>query len=118
MPGPEGVATPSLHASYLHTHWAGHPHLARRFVEAARRHRGPDLRHHGDKDAGPGLVDLAVNVFDGPRPTWLDRALVASVTDADAYPDASEAEARGRAAPRTGTPATCSPPPAPPRPSP
>ncbi|GAA5107034.1 hypothetical protein GCM10023339_04610 [Alloalcanivorax gelatiniphagus] len=93
LPDAAGVATPTLHASYLHTHWAGHPHLARRFVEAASRHAGPDLRHHGDKDTGPGLVDLAVNVFDGPRPTWLDRALVASVTDADAYPDVAEAEA-------------------------
>ncbi len=29
-----GWASPTLHASYLHTHWAGHPHLAQRFVEA------------------------------------------------------------------------------------
>ncbi|QSR33020.1 cobyrinic acid a,c-diamide synthase [Nocardioides sp. S5] len=93
MPDPAGVATATLHASYLHTHWAGHPQLAARFVEAAREHRGPDLRHHGDKDTGPGLVDLAVNVFDGPRPTWLDRALADSLADADAYPDATDAEA-------------------------
>ena len=93
MPDPAGVATATLHASYLHTHWAGHPQLARRFVEAARVHRGPDLRHHGDKDTGPGLVDLAVNVFDGPRPRWLDRALADSLADADAYPDATDAEA-------------------------
>ncbi|WP_397213494.1 cobyrinate a,c-diamide synthase [Nocardioides sp. BE266] len=92
LPHDEGVATPSLHASYLHTHWAGHPQLARRFVEAARKHQGPDLRHHGDKEATKGLVDLAVNVFDGPRPTWLDRALRESVEAADAYPDATEAE--------------------------
>ena len=31
---PTGFATTSLHASYLHTHWAGHPDLARRFAEA------------------------------------------------------------------------------------
>ncbi|WP_179620416.1 cobyrinate a,c-diamide synthase [Nocardioides cavernae] len=92
LPHAEGVATGSLHASYLHTHWAGHPHLARRFVEAASRHRGPDLRHHGDRETAPGLVDLAVNVFDGPRPRWLDRELVRSVTEADAYPDARDAE--------------------------
>jgi cobyrinic acid a,c-diamide synthase len=92
MPDPAGVATPSLHASYLHTHWAGHPQLAARFVAAAAAYAGPDLRHHGDKDTGPGLVDLAVNVFDGPRPTWLDRALADSLADADAYPDPSEAE--------------------------
>ena len=30
-----GFAGPSLHASYLHTHWAGHPRLAQRFAEAA-----------------------------------------------------------------------------------
>ena len=30
-----GFAGPALHASYLHTHWAGHPAMARRFAEAA-----------------------------------------------------------------------------------
>jgi cobyrinic acid a,c-diamide synthase len=30
-----GFAGPTLHASYLHVHWAGHPHLAQRFAEAA-----------------------------------------------------------------------------------
>jgi cobyrinic acid a,c-diamide synthase len=34
----EGVASPTLHASYLHVHWAGHPHLAARFVRAAGHH--------------------------------------------------------------------------------
>jgi cobyrinic acid a,c-diamide synthase len=29
-----GFASDSLHASYLHTHWAGHPQLARRFADA------------------------------------------------------------------------------------
>lgn len=33
---PDGVGTETLHASYLHTHWAGHPQLARRFAEAVR----------------------------------------------------------------------------------
>ncbi|MGA8330767.1 MAG: cobyrinate a,c-diamide synthase [Mycobacterium sp.] len=32
--GPEGFATPTLHAAYLHTHWAGHPDLAQRFAHA------------------------------------------------------------------------------------
>ncbi|MFC7530722.1 cobyrinate a,c-diamide synthase [Actinoplanes sp. GCM10030250] len=32
---PEGFATPSLHASYLHLHWAGAPGLAYRLVQAA-----------------------------------------------------------------------------------
>jgi cobyrinic acid a,c-diamide synthase len=29
-----GFAGPTLHASYLHTHWAGHPAMAQRFAEA------------------------------------------------------------------------------------
>ncbi|MEZ0580423.1 cobyrinate a,c-diamide synthase [Nocardioides sp. MH1] len=33
-----GFATASLHASYLHTHWAGHPQLAGRFADAVHRH--------------------------------------------------------------------------------
>jgi cobyrinic acid a,c-diamide synthase len=36
--GPDGFATPTLHAAYLHTHWAGHPVLAQRFAQAIHRH--------------------------------------------------------------------------------
>ncbi|WP_345266924.1 cobyrinate a,c-diamide synthase [Nocardioides nanhaiensis] len=32
-----GFAGPTLHASYLHTHWAGHPQLAQRLAQAAAR---------------------------------------------------------------------------------
>jgi cobyrinic acid a,c-diamide synthase len=32
---PEGFAGPSLHASYLHLHWAGRPSIARRVVAVA-----------------------------------------------------------------------------------
>jgi cobyrinic acid a,c-diamide synthase len=32
--GSEGFATPTLHAAFLHTHWAGHPALAQRFAQA------------------------------------------------------------------------------------
>jgi cobyrinic acid a,c-diamide synthase len=116
--GPMGFATPTLHASYLHTHWAGHPQLAERFATAASRwsrwepegrpSRPPvdvvsspatpapqppnPLRHHGDAEVGEGLVDFAVNVFDGPRPAWLDDALHASLVDVDRYPDPRDAE--------------------------
>jgi cobyrinic acid a,c-diamide synthase len=33
-PADLGFLGPTLYASYLHTHWAGHPQLARRFAEA------------------------------------------------------------------------------------
>lgn len=132
----EGFATDTLHASYLHTHWAGHPHLAQRFADAvharARRRdgvvevagsRGPaaggpaprpsdpgaddllaprpptprevadPLRHHGDAETGAGLVDFAVNVYDGPRPPWLTAALRDSLEAVGAYPDPRDAEA-------------------------
>ncbi|PXY24119.1 cobyrinate a,c-diamide synthase [Prauserella flavalba] len=36
---PEGFATATLHASYLHVHWAGHPEAARRFAQAVHRGR-------------------------------------------------------------------------------
>jgi cobyrinic acid a,c-diamide synthase len=39
--GPEGFATSTLHAAYLHTHWAGHPALAQRFANAV--HGVPSL---------------------------------------------------------------------------
>ncbi|MDT4939317.1 MAG: histidinol-phosphate aminotransferase [Pseudonocardiales bacterium] len=47
------------------------------------------LAHHGDRDAGPGLVDLAVNVRPGTPPQWLRRRLAA--VDLARYPDTSAA---------------------------
>jgi len=91
--GPEGFAGHSVHASYLHTHWAGYPQLAQRFADAVHGFGGPDLGHHGDVETGSGLLDFAVNVYAGPRPGWLDEALHASLDDAVAYPDASDARA-------------------------
>jgi histidinol-phosphate aminotransferase len=43
------------------------------------------LGHHGDADALPGLVDLAVNVRPGTPPQWLRDRLVA--VDLARYPD-------------------------------
>ncbi|MGF9757656.1 Rv2231c family pyridoxal phosphate-dependent protein CobC [Microvirga sp. 0TCS3.31] len=51
-----------------------------------------DLRHHGDREATPGLVDLAVNVHPAPMPPWLRAAIAASVDDLARYPDPSGAE--------------------------
>lgn len=113
--GPMGWGTPTLHASYLHTHWAGYPTMAQRFADAAGRFRPPQdlvtkppstvaavvaerphledpLRHHGDVEATEGLVDFAVNVFDGPRPTWLDAALRDSLEHVGSYPNPADAE--------------------------
>ncbi|GAA3653658.1 Rv2231c family pyridoxal phosphate-dependent protein CobC [Nocardioides ginsengisoli] len=54
----------------------------------------PDpLRHHGDVEARGADLDFAVNVYDGPRPPWLDAALLASLDDVGAYPSASLARA-------------------------
>ncbi|WP_445257448.1 cobyrinate a,c-diamide synthase [Nocardioides aurantiacus] len=122
-----GFASGSVHASYLHTHWAGHPHLAQRFADAVHARGtwvpedgqgpGPEvavadpdpseqpdqpdqpdqpmadpLRHHGDVEAEPGLLDLAVNVYAGPRPPWLDAALRDSLDGLDRYPSPTAAE--------------------------
>lgn len=93
---PAGFTGDTWHASYLHVHWAGHPHLAQRFTDAvhsATPHvavRDP-LRHHGDTEAGAGLLDFAVNVYAGDRPAWLDRALHAAIDQSAAYPDAGPA---------------------------
>ncbi|MGH3825818.1 MAG: Rv2231c family pyridoxal phosphate-dependent protein CobC, partial [Pseudonocardiaceae bacterium] len=37
------------------------------------------LRHHGDVDAAPGLVDFAVNVRGEGPPAWLRERLVTAV---------------------------------------
>ncbi|MGH3412415.1 MAG: cobyrinate a,c-diamide synthase [Marmoricola sp.] len=102
---PAGLGRPTVHASYLHTHWAGAPRLAARFAAAVRRTApvaapppsrrprptpaatGVDLHHHGDRESAAGLVDLAVNVHHGPRPAWLEEALQRSLAEATAYPD-------------------------------
>lgn len=39
---PAGTGRPTLHASYLHTHWAGHPRLAGRFAEAVHAYAVTD----------------------------------------------------------------------------
>jgi histidinol-phosphate aminotransferase len=48
------------------------------------------LRHHGDVDAAPGLLDFAVNVRgDGP-PAWLRERLVATLDGLGRYPSAAQ----------------------------
>jgi histidinol-phosphate aminotransferase len=54
--------------------------------------RGPDdpaslnLRHHGDDELAPGLVDLAVNVRPGGPPAWLRKVLADSLSSLSVYP--------------------------------
>jgi histidinol-phosphate aminotransferase len=49
------------------------------------------LRHHGDQDAEPGLVDLAVNVRSNTPPKWLRRRLIDAISGLGRYPDATAA---------------------------
>ncbi len=75
----DGFAGPTLHASYLHIHWAGHPHLAQRFADAAHEHAagdnrwvGPSRRESPTRDASaapePGPEQLDVAAFREPIP--------------------------------------------------
>jgi histidinol-phosphate/aromatic aminotransferase/cobyric acid decarboxylase-like protein len=57
-----------------------------------------DLRHHGDDETAPGLVDLAVNVRAGTPPPWLRAVLHAAVDGSAGYPDARPARAAVAAA--------------------
>ncbi|ASR34629.1 aminotransferase [Prauserella marina] len=52
-----------------------------------------DLWHHGDREVGHGLVDLAVNVRVPAPPSWLRDRLAACLSGLAAYPDAGEARA-------------------------
>jgi cobyrinic acid a,c-diamide synthase len=85
-----GLGRPTLHASYLHVHWAGHPQLAQRFADAvhdhAARQGGYDLRHHGDSDIADGLIDLAVNIRLSRPPEWLTTIINGTTDRLAAYP--------------------------------
>ncbi len=48
------------------------------------------LRHHGDVDAAPGLLDFAVNVRGARPPRWLRDRLVAALDRLGAYPSAAD----------------------------
>ncbi|MFJ9787265.1 Rv2231c family pyridoxal phosphate-dependent protein CobC [Amycolatopsis sp. NPDC101161] len=52
-----------------------------------------DLRHHGDREVGPGLVDLAVNVRLPRPPAWLRDELVSALDSLAAYPSTVDAAA-------------------------
>lgn len=48
------------------------------------------LRHHGDVDAAPGLLDFAVNVRGATPPGWLTDRLAATLTRLGRYPSAAD----------------------------
>ncbi|OFE17852.1 aminotransferase [Humibacillus sp. DSM 29435] len=50
-----------------------------------------DLHHHGDRDATPGLIDLAVNVRVTSPPPWLAAVIGDTIADLGRYPDPTAA---------------------------
>ena len=61
------------------------------------------LRHHGDVDAEPGLLDFAVNVRGTGPPSWLRKCLAGALGRLGHYPSAAEdAAAREAVAARHG----------------
>ena len=52
---------------------------------------GYDLRHHGDLEAAPGMLDFAVNVRLPAPPAWLRAVLVDSLDTLGRYPDPTSA---------------------------
>lgn len=110
---PGGIGRQTVHASYLHLHWAGYPDLAQRFANAVHDHAKTmrpmraapveahqlaphpatvhDLQHHGDRDVAEGLVDLAVNVRLSAPPDWLSAIINDTTQDLAAYPNTAAA---------------------------
>lgn len=62
-------------------------------AEPDPHHHEPDLHHHGDRELGPGLVDLAVNVRPAAPPPWLREVLTTGLESLAAYPDPTAAVA-------------------------
>jgi histidinol-phosphate aminotransferase len=61
------------------------------------------LRHHGDAEVAPGLLDFAVNVQGDAPPRWLRDRLVATLDGLARYPTAAaDARARDAVAARHG----------------
>ncbi|WP_221209083.1 cobyrinate a,c-diamide synthase [Nocardioides albus] len=70
-----GFASETLHASYLHVHWAGHPMLAARFAAAAHR-AVPHLSAMAGECAGASAGETADSRQGGKvSPTGTDGAL-------------------------------------------
>lgn len=108
---PASTGRATVVASYLHTHWAGHPRLATAFAQAASQFaaQAPAFRavgdkpiaravtepaalptdpldHHGDQEVDGSLIDLAVNVRVSEPPAWLSDRLRSAVSSLATYP--------------------------------
>lgn len=116
---PANTGHATVHASYLHVHWAGLPSLALSFADAVHAYAPAEsgdvaavaavvqvpsttpraidpLDHHGDAELlgdGKRLIDLAVNVRRSTPPVWLADRIAACVTRLAAYPDPTQARA-------------------------
>lgn len=113
---PAHTGVPSVHASYLHVHWAGNPAIAAHFADSvhafdsASRTAVPHatsvsappclkppvrdpapLDHHGDQELGPGLVDFAVNVRLTEPPPWLAHIVAGTAGSLASYPSTDRA---------------------------
>jgi histidinol-phosphate aminotransferase len=64
-----------------------------RATVAIARHWLADLRHHGDAELTPGVLDFAVNVCTEPMPAWLSEAITAACGQLARYPDPRAATA-------------------------
>ncbi|HEX8495736.1 MAG TPA: Rv2231c family pyridoxal phosphate-dependent protein CobC [Actinomycetales bacterium] len=69
------------------------PHPSRDHAVRAHLADHFDLRHHGDREVGAGLVDLAVNVRRPAPPPWLVGLLTRELEHLAAYPDTAAATA-------------------------
>lgn len=105
---PADTGRPTVHASYLHTHWAGAPELAVAFADAVhaapaaprptgrvsptRRQRTTALvpghpdEFHGDAETDADLIDFAVNVRADQPPASLRDRLASGLAGLAAYP--------------------------------
>ena len=53
----------------------------------------PEARHHGDREAAPGMLDFAVNVRPGGPPPWLVERLAARLPGLGCYPGEADLRA-------------------------
>ncbi|MGY1839868.1 MULTISPECIES: Rv2231c family pyridoxal phosphate-dependent protein CobC [unclassified Modestobacter] len=97
--GEEGAGQPTRRSGHFGEEGGARP--ARPSGHLGEEHDDDvDLRHHGDVEVGPGLVDLAVNVRADAPPDWLRTVLHEALDASAGYPDPGPARAAVAAAHR------------------